>query len=166
MINWVLHYFEGSVNLIWLANMKEKGANPTTEDYGQTRRSVVKILAFIILRFIEDLGVEEACHGELWKDEETESTQHGPSASFLVHPKLSQFFWLWFPVFELFSILHTLSMITLFFFLDLILLIRCLEVILVVNDITIWARIWTWVYQWFILTKVDRVTILLFLGTC
>ena len=72
--------------------MKEKGADPTTEDYGQTRRRIVKILAFIIIIFIEDLGVEEACHEELRKDEEAESTQHGPSASLLVHPKLSQLF--------------------------------------------------------------------------
>ena len=74
--------------------MKEKGADPTTENNGQTRRRLVEIM--ISFAFIEDLGVEEACHGELRKDEEAESTKHRPSASFLVHPELFDFIRLWF----------------------------------------------------------------------
>ena len=78
--------------------MEEKGADPTTENYGQTRRRWVEIRVtlFRSILFIEDLGVEEACHGELRKDEEAESTKHRPSASFLVHPELFDFIRLWF----------------------------------------------------------------------
>ena len=94
----------------------------------------------ISFAFIEDLGVEEACHGELRKDQEAESTQHRPSASFLVHPKLFKFFRLWLLVLKVFPILNTLSLQSLIFFL----LIRCREVIIaLLNDISIWARDWT-----------------------
>ena len=74
--------------------MKEKGADPAAEDYGQSRRRVGELARL----FTEDLGVEEACHGDLRKDEEAESTNHRPSTSEQVRTVLFPFIRLWSPL--------------------------------------------------------------------
>ena len=123
--------------------MKEKGADPTTENYSQRWRWIVEIIFTVInvITFVEDLSIEEACHGKLRKDEEAESTKHRPSASFLVQPELLKLFGLWsFPVIKFLLILIFVELIR----------CRCLVVIIAwLNDISTLVRIWAWVDERF-----------------